>query len=284
MTQANGNVKLRLSMAKAQLIHIEVDRRLGHEWDEWNGRPLPNGGDFSAAPGRFFIFAALTIAAAMAAAALLLYLTGPRLAGLWARLPALVWLTLGAAAVVAWIYLGVLAGSFYSRRNLLPEALLERGPYLQLMNYTSLVARGFGKRDWVEHAAIDIYNALAERRGRKVGKGELLVLIPRCLSKQALDGVLEIAGRYEVPVFVATRGQLARRVIRERRPRAVVAVACERDMMTGLRDVAGKLPVLGLTMQLPNGPCRDATIDLHQMEKWVQGLVTEQKPERAPAS
>jgi len=87
------------------------------------------------------------------------------------------------------------------------------------------VARAFGKRDWVEHAGIDVYNALAERRHRTVGKGELLVLIPRCLSKEALDGVLTIAGRYEVPVFVATRGQLARRVIRERRPRAVVAVA-----------------------------------------------------------
>src|SRR5205814_1034570 len=105
-------------------------------------------------------------------------------------------------------------------------------------------------------------------RGCGVGKGELLVLIPRCLSKGALDGVLAIAGRYDVPVFVATRGQLARRVIRERRPRAVVAVACERDMMTGLRDVAGKLPVLGLTMRLPNGPCRDAELDLERMDAW----------------
>jgi hypothetical protein len=76
-----------------------------------------------------------------------------------------------------------------------------------------------------------------------------------------------------VPVFVATRGQLARRVIRERRPRAIVAVACERDMMTGLRDVAGKLPVLGLTMRLPNGPCRDAALDLDVMERWLQGWV-----------
>ena len=49
-----------------------------------------------------------------------------------------------------------------------------------------------------------------------------------------------------VPVFVATRGQLARRVIRERRPRAVVAVACERDMVSGLHDVAGKVPVLAI--------------------------------------
>src|SRR5947199_365702 len=145
---------------RAQLIHIETDRRLGHEWDEWDGKPLPGNGDFSAPPGVFLRYAGLP-----------------------------------------------------------------------------------------------------------------LVLIPRCLSKQALDGVLAIAGRYEVPVFVATRGQLARRVIRERRPRAVVAVACERDMMTGLRDVAGKLPVLGLTMRLPNGPCRDAMLDLETMERWVQSLV-----------
>ena len=261
-------------MARAQLIHIEVDRRLGHEWDEWNGRPLPRGGDFSAPPGLFFRFAALAVVAATAAVALLLYLTGPRLGTLWGPLPRGLWIALAGGTGVLVLYIAVLAASYYSGRNLLPERLMERGLYLQLMNYTSLLARAFGKRDWVEHAAIDVYNTLAERRGRRVGKGELLVLIPRCLSKQALDGVLEIAGRYDVPVFVATRGQLARRVIRERRPRAVVAVACERDMMTGLRDVAGKLPVLGLTMQLPNGPCRDATIDLEQMEKWVQGLVT----------
>ena len=258
---------------RAQLIHIEVDRRLGHEWDEWNGRPLPGGGDFSAPPRVFFRFAALTIAAATGALALLLYLIGPRLGTLSPLVPRILWSLVAVLAVLQWLYLGVVAASFYSGRNLLPERLMERGPYLQLMNYTSLIARAFGKRDWVEHAAIDVYNTLAERRGRKLGKGELLVLIPRCLSKQALDGVLEIAGRYEVPVFVATRGQLARRVIRERRPRAVVAVACERDMMTGLRDVAGKLPVLGLTMQLPNGPCRDAVIDLGQMEQWVRGLV-----------
>src|SRR5262245_16420494 len=271
-------------MARAQLIHIEVDRRLGHEWDEWNGRPLPGGGDFSAPPAVFFRFAALTVAAAAGVIAFLLYLIGPRLGTLWGPLPRILWVTLATSAGVTTLYLGVLAGSYYSGRNFLPERLMERGPYLQLMNYTSLLARGFGKRDWVEHAAIDVYNTLAERRGRKVGKGELLVLIPRCLSKQALDGVLEIAGRYEVPVFVATRGQLARRVIRERRPRAVVAVACERDMMTGLRDVAGKLPVLGLTMQLPNGPCRGAAIDLGRMEKCVQGLVAEVKPQHAPAS
>ena len=258
---------------RAQLIHIETDRRLGHEWDEWDGKPLPGNGDFSAAPGLFFAFAGLALALGLGTVAALVFLLSPRLAALWPALPTVLWVVLAAAAGVAWLWFGVLLLAFYAGLPLVPERLLERGPYLRLMNLTSYVSRAFGKRDWVEHAAIDVYNALAERRNRRVGRGELLVLIPRCLSKQALDGVLAVAGRYDVPVFVATRGQLARRVIRERRPRAVVAVACERDMMTGLRDVAGKLPVLGLTMRLPNGPCRDAMLDLDVMERWVKGWV-----------
>ncbi len=259
--------------SRAQLIRIETDRRLGHEWDEWDGKPLPGNGDFSAPPGLFFRFAGLTLALLAAGCAGAIFLLAPRLADVLPALPRALWLGLVAATALAAVWFGVLLLSFYGGVLLLPEGWLERGPYLHLMNFTSYVSRAFGKRDWVEHAGIDAYNALAERRQRRVGKGELLVLIPRCLSKEALDGVLAIAGRYEVPVFVATRGQLARRVIRERRPRAVVAVACERDMMTGLRDVAGKLPVLGLTMRLPNGPCRDAMLDLETMERWVKGWI-----------
>ncbi|HEY6208495.1 MAG TPA: DUF116 domain-containing protein [Gemmatimonadales bacterium] len=259
--------------ARAQLIHIETDRRLGHEWDEWDGKPLPRNGDFSAPPGLFFRFATLALLVALGAAGILLFLLAPRLRAVLPALPAVLALGVAAAAVIAWLWFGLLLSSFYGGVLLLPERWLERGPYLRLMSLTSRIARPFGRRDWVEHAAIDVYNELGARRKRTVGKGELLVLIPRCLSKQALDGVLAIAGRYEVPVFVATRGQLARRVIRERRPRAVVAVACERDMMTGLCDVAGKLPVLGLTMRLPNGPCRDAVLDLSVMERWVRSWV-----------
>lgn len=259
--------------SRAQLIHIETDRRLGHEWDEWDGQPLPGNGDFSARPGLFFRFAALTLLGGLGAVAALIYLVAPRLAALWPVLPPALWVALATAASACGLWYALLLLSFYGRVPPLPDGLLERGPYLRLMSFTSHVSRVFGKRDWVEHAAIEVYNALAERRKRRVGKGELLVLIPRCLSKEALDGVLAVAGRYEVPVFVATRGQLARRVIRERRPRAVVAVACERDMLTGLRDVAGKLPVLGLTMRLPNGPCRDAMLDLEVMERWVKSWV-----------
>ena len=258
---------------RAQLIHIDVDRRLGHEWDEWNGKPLPNRGDYDSPPSLFFAWSAAALAVGLGLAALVLFLLGPRLADLDARVPRLLWAGLGATTVLLWAWWGVLFLSYAIGRPLLPERLAERGPFLRLMRLTSRVADRFGRRDWVENASVKVYNALALLRGRKVGKGELLLLIPRCLSKETLDGVLGIAGKYGVPVFVATRGQLARRVIRERRPRAVVAVACERDMVSGLHDVAGKIPVLGLTMTLPSGPCKDALLNMEQLEEWVRAYV-----------
>ncbi len=258
---------------RAQLIHIDVDRRLGHEWDEWDGKPLPNRGDYDSSPALFFAWSAAALATALAIGALALYLLAPRLALLHPIIPTVLWTALGISALVLWLWWAVLFLSYASGRGLLPERLAERGPFLRLMRLTSRVADQFGRRDWVENAAVKVYNALARVRGRKVGKGELLLLIPRCLSKETLDGVLGVAGRYGVPVFVATRGQLARRVIRERRPRAVVAVACERDMVSGLHDVAGKVPVLGLTMTLPSGPCKDALLDLGQLEEWVKAYV-----------
>jgi hypothetical protein len=258
---------------RAQLIHIEVDRRLGHEWDEWDGRPLPNQGDYDSSPVLFFLWSAGALLIGVGLVAFLLFLLGPRLAWIHHLLPEILWGTLAAVAVVLVAWWAVLFLSYASGRQLMPERLAERGPFLRLMRLTSRVADRFGRRDWVENAAVKVYNALALVRGRKVGKGELLLLIPRCLSKETLDGVLGIAGRYGVPVFVATRGQLARRVIRERRPRAVVAVACERDMVSGLHDVAGKVPVLGLTMTLPAGPCKDARLNLTQLEEWVRAYV-----------
>jgi hypothetical protein len=258
---------------RAQLIHLDVDRRLGHEWDEWDGNPLPNRGNFDSPPTLFHAWSAVALAAGPALLALGVYLLSPRLGLLAPSLPRLSWLVLAVVTGLLWTWWFLLVLSRPVGHPLLPERLAERGPLLWLMRWTSFVAERFGRRDWVENAAVKVYDWFAASRGRKVGRGELLLLIPRCLSRSALDGVLEIAGRYEVPVFVATRGQLARRVIRERRPRAVVAVACERDMVTGLHDVAGKVPVLGLTMTLPAGPCKDAGLDLPKLEEWVRAYV-----------
>src|SRR5438093_12689242 len=113
---------------RAQLIHIETDRRLGHEWDEWDGKPLPGNGDFSAPPGQFFRFASLALGLALGAAAAAGYLLAPRLGSLWVRLPAAVWVALAAGAAAGCLSFGLLVLSFYGRGLLLREGLPDPGP------------------------------------------------------------------------------------------------------------------------------------------------------------
>src|SRR5207248_11180933 len=119
-------------------------------------------------------FAALALVVAQGGVASLLFLLAPRLQTVAPALPATLGLGLGAAAVVAWLWFGLLLLSFYRGVLLLPERWLERGPYLRLMSLTSRVARPFGRRDWWDHAAIDVYNALCARRQRSVWWGGLL--------------------------------------------------------------------------------------------------------------
>ena len=62
---------------RAQLIHIDVDRRLGHEWDEWDGKPLPNRGNYDSPPTLFFAWSALALVVGLGLAALALFLLAP---------------------------------------------------------------------------------------------------------------------------------------------------------------------------------------------------------------
>src|SRR5436309_12226099 len=100
---------------RAQLIHIETDRRLGHEWDEWDGKPLPGNGDFSAPPGVFLRYAGLTLALVAAGAAALIFVLAPRLAAVAAVLPSGLWLALAGATALARPWVDVRVVSFWGR-------------------------------------------------------------------------------------------------------------------------------------------------------------------------
>src|SRR2546425_3263519 len=111
---------------RAQLIHIETDRRLGHEWDEWDGKPLPGNGDFSAPPGVFLRYAGLTLALVAAGAAALIFVLAPRLAAVAAGLPSGLWLGLARAPALSWLWFALLLPFFYGQVLPLPQGGLRR--------------------------------------------------------------------------------------------------------------------------------------------------------------
>jgi hypothetical protein len=88
-----------------------------------------------------------------------------------------------------------------------------------------------------------------------------------------MRAAIDLSARYGVPAFVASRGRYARQMIGERRPSAVLAVACERDLVSGIADVGRRLPVLGATIGMPAGPCRDTEVDTAALERRLRAML-----------
>ncbi|HRP08936.1 MAG TPA: hypothetical protein PLL69_10655, partial [Gemmatimonadales bacterium] len=116
-----------MSPPRAELIHIDVDRRLGHEWDEWNGQPLPNRGNFDSPPALFFRWAVLAMVVLLGSAAAVIALLAPHLGAIATALPRSAWLILSVLAGLATAWFVLILLSYLSGRALLPTALAERG-------------------------------------------------------------------------------------------------------------------------------------------------------------
>ncbi|MEX2583960.1 MAG: DUF116 domain-containing protein [Gemmatimonadota bacterium] len=265
------------------LLQLRSDRRLGHEWDDWDGRPLPDDGVFEARETLFFQLATAVILASSGAIIGVLWLLAPRLAALWQPLEQSLRVAVLVTAGLGLLWLTAVAIVLGTGRNWLPERLAERGLIPWLMPRIEAVAKLVGvSRDRMGNAAVRVYNRLSAARSRSgIMPRELLILLPRCLGKEAMRSAMGISERYGVPIFVAARGRYARQMIAMRRPKAIVAVACERDLVSGIGDVARHLPVLGTTLQLADGPCRNthfAPTELEEQVRLMLGLADRGRP------
>lgn len=258
--------------APARLLQLRSDRRLGHEWDDWDGEPLPGDGVHHEGPGLFFRLAALGGAATLVVGGAVVWVAAPRLERLWALLPALLVAALALGGLLLALWLAALAWVLRRARNPLPPFLAEgRAVPWAMPRLERLGVRLGISRDRVGNSLMRVHNGLTAARARPgVRPDDLLVLLPRCLGKEAMQAAMEVAGRYGVPLFVASRGRYAREMIASRRPQRVVAVACERDLASGVHDVGPRLPVLGVTLSLPDGPCRNTGVDPAALEAAVR--------------
>ena len=80
-----------------------------------------------------------------------------------------------------------------------------------------------------------------------------------------IDGLIGLSDAYGIHLAVATGGTIARRVVVQKRPRLILATACERDLASGIQDTY-PLPVYGVLNERPNGPCLDTFINLRHVE------------------
>ncbi|MFO7987818.1 MAG: DUF116 domain-containing protein [Desulfatiglandaceae bacterium] len=145
---------------------------------------------------------------------------------------------------------------------------------------------GIGKSE-IRRSFIAINNELVLAEADTVKPEELLILLPHCLQyhectvritanvhnckrcgKCKIKDLTMLAEAYQIPIAVATGGTLARRIVVERRPKLIIAVACERDLTSGIQD-SYPIPVFGIFNRRPFGPCFDTDVDLRLVEKGI---------------
>jgi len=158
------------------------------------------------------------------------------------------------------------------------------------------LALGMGKlfgieRDVIKSSFIEVNNQLVRSQRVVVPGDRVIILAPHCLQRTecphkvtievqncrrcgrcCISGLRELADQFGCQLAVATGGTLARKFIEQYHPRAVVAVACERDLTSGIMD-ATPLPVLGILNRRPEGPCFNTQVDLEAVAKAINWFI-----------
>ena len=205
----------------------------------------------------------------------LLWLIQPRLVD-WGLAP---WVTgfmimLGMATGCYWLLLWLANAGWSPARY----ALGALGGVHWLFGPTQWWGKWFGfSRDKVAHAFLLLYNQVGVRASVVSTPDRLLMLLPRCLNRDTLQALRALQTRYGLTLVVAAGGTEARQAIVQYRPQGILAVACARDLLLGIRDLAGKFPVLSFINEMPEGPCKNTTVDLVEVEKAIQLFLAKKK-------
>jgi len=125
---------------------------------------------------------------------------------------------------------------------------------------------------------------LRKFRGTTLDPDRILILLPHCLQnsfcpfrittdmgnckkcgKCVIGQLRTITDERRVSAKVATGGTLARKYIRQIKAKLVIAVACKRDLVSGICD-AFPVDVYGIFNEIVNEPCIDTSVSIKDME------------------
>lgn len=165
-----------------------------------------------------------------------------------------------------------------------------------LMNMLFYVALGAGRllhipRRRIEGSFVAVSNQIIKNRHLKVPPDKLLVVTPHCLQLATcphkitrdpnnckrcggcdIGALVTMAEEMGFHFFVVTGGTLARQTVMRIRPKAVVAIACERDLASGIQDVY-PIPSVGVLNIRPNGPCYNTHVDLAELRRAIEDIL-----------
>ena len=244
------------------------------------------------------IFLALILCSTLLTAVVLYMVwkvTGPGLNSISAWLPALFGL-----AVLCFV-LALLLGEVGIVLGILGMPILKPVYFWawKAINILFPFAIGLGRifnisRQKIQQSFIEVNNNLVRQHHIKVPANRILILTPHCLQRDTciykltrnvenchqcgqcnVGQLLALCHKYGLHRVVASGGTLARQMVMQARPKAIVAVACERDLTSGIQDVF-PVPVLGVFNERPFGPCFNTRVDMEKVETAILSFMTDE--------
>jgi len=271
---------------KTKQVPFDPDNRvLGGEWLGWENNEGSYEVEIREGKSLYTTLCLFTFLLVLTALAGVLYLVAPRLAQFHPAIPLI-------ATVTACIIF-----CFYLFKFLLPLLSMYTGLQLfslQLMRSRQVPAPSqtafiIGKllgisQDRIANSYVHLNNAFVQTFFKSRGV-KILVLLPRCLQhvaceqkiftdimncigcgKCAVRQLKKLSVDLGIDMTLATGGSYARQLIQNTKPGFIVAVACERELLTGLKAIR-RIPVIGIPNRRPDGPCRNTEVDVVKVEE-----------------
>ena len=155
-----------------------------------------------------------------------------------------------------------------------------------------LLGQLFGlSKTQVRESFIQVNDSIFKATRKRIKNNRLLILLPHCLQnfdcpykiiadfnncrrcgRCQIGDILKLKEKYNVDIAIATGGTIARKVVVEKKPTVILAVACDRDLCSGIQDVY-PIPVYGILNERPYGPCMNTRVDLEKLEQSVQYIL-----------
>ena len=145
--------------------------------------------------------------------------------------------------------------------------------------------------DKVSAKLIKLNNNVVLKGLRKRKADSVMLILPHCLQhvdctlklgtdlfkcgkcgRCDIEKLASICEKYNLSVKIASGGSYALKLIKEEKPKLIVAVACERDLITGIRDIY-PLHVLGITNRRPEGPCKNTKVNCSEVDDVISKIV-----------
>jgi len=146
-------------------------------------------------------------------------------------------------------------------------------------------------KERLEHDFVEFNAELTGANKLKYAAGEILILLPRCMQnseckynvvnnmenctscgKCDVKTIREIIKETGVKAVVVTGGTQARALVKKNNPKIIIAVACERELISGMFDVPS-CEVIGFINERPEGPCFNTRVSISKLAATLKDLI-----------